>query len=82
MPIYEYKCTSCGKVTEVMESINSQNKEKECPACSGKAEKIMSVSGFQLKGGGWYNQGYAKGSSCASADSSSPKCASCPAASE
>ncbi|MCD8492020.1 MAG: zinc ribbon domain-containing protein [Geovibrio sp.] len=80
MPIYEYRCRSCGKVTEMMESITSVEKVKECPACKGEAERIMSVSGFQLKGGGWHDQGYSKSPSCASADSASPKCASCPAA--
>lgn len=80
MPIYEYKCKSCGKISEMMESITSEEKIKECPECKGEAARIMSVSGFQLKGGGWYNNGYSKESACSSADSSSPKCASCPAA--
>jgi putative FmdB family regulatory protein len=79
MPIYEYKCSSCGKVTERMESINSTEKVKECPECHGKSERIMSVSGFQLKGGGWHSQGYSKDNGC-SAKSDSPACASCPAA--
>ncbi|WP_022850781.1 FmdB family zinc ribbon protein [Limisalsivibrio acetivorans] len=80
MPIYEYKCSSCGEVTEMMEKITSDQNQKECPKCGGEASRIMSVTSFQLKGGGWYNQGYDNASACSSKDSSSEKCATCPAA--
>ena len=29
-----------------------------CPDCSGSVKKLMSMSSFQLKGGGWYSDGY------------------------
>jgi putative FmdB family regulatory protein len=81
MPIYEYACENCGKVTEKLVNISSDNQETDCPECGGKAVKIMSASAFHLKGGGWYSQGYSKDSapSC-SAKSDSPACKSCPAA--
>jgi predicted nucleic acid-binding Zn ribbon protein len=31
--------------------------------CGGKVKKIISMSSFHLKGGGWYSDGYASGSS-------------------
>lgn len=78
MPIYEYVCQNCGKKTEKLVSISSAETEIDCPECGHKAEKIMSSTSFQLKGGGWYAQGYSDKPSC-SAKSDSPKCKSCPA---
>jgi putative FmdB family regulatory protein len=54
MPIYEYKCTSCGHRKEVLQKL-SDAPLKACPAC-GKAtlSKLISAAGFQLKGSGWY----------------------------
>lgn len=78
MPIYEYACGKCGKVTEKLVGISSATDEIECD-CGGKADKIMSASAFHLKGGGWYSSGYSKDSGC-SAKSDSPACKSCPAA--
>ncbi len=46
MPIYEYECKKCGRITE----------ERK-----GKLEKLISLSSFQLTGTGWYATDYAKG---------------------
>jgi len=79
MPIYEYACEKCGKVTEKLVSISSENGEIECPDCKGIAPKIMSASAFHLKGGGWYSQGYSKNGGSCSVKKDSPACAACPA---
>ena len=70
MPIYEYRCTTCGHVLEVIQKLDDKPLKK-CPACSGSLEKLISRSAFQLKGGGWYSEGYggAKGSSSSSPSS-------------
>ena len=54
MPIYEYRCTSCGHEKEVLQKL-SDPPLTECPAC-GKAalRKLVSAAGFHLKGSGWY----------------------------
>lgn len=54
MPIYEYACQACGHALEVIQKMGD-NPLKDCPAC-GKPQlkKLMSASGFQLKGSGWY----------------------------
>jgi putative FmdB family regulatory protein len=54
MPIYEYRCTSCGFEQEVLQKI-SETPLTDCPSC-GKAafSKLISAAGFQLKGTGWY----------------------------
>ena len=57
MPIYEYRCKSCGEVIEVIQQFSDRPLRK-CKACSGRLEKLISRTAFQLKGGGWYAQGY------------------------
>ncbi len=58
MPIYEYVCGGCGKKHEAMQKISDKPLRK-CPVCgANKLKKALSLSGFQLKGGGWYKDGY------------------------
>jgi putative FmdB family regulatory protein len=54
MPIYEYRCRSCGFEKEYLQKL-SDAPISDCPSC-GKAEmaKLVSAAGFQLKGSGWY----------------------------
>lgn len=54
MPIYEYRCGSCGFEAEFLQKV-SDPLRTECPEC-GKAtlQKLVSAAGFQLKGNGWY----------------------------
>lgn len=58
MPIYEYQCQKCKKVHEIWQKI-TEDPVTKCPACKGKLERLMSAVGFELKGGGWYKDGYA-----------------------
>ena len=54
MPIYEYRCSSCGKELEALQKL-SDTPLKTCPACHADTlVKLMSAAGFQLKGSGWY----------------------------
>jgi putative FmdB family regulatory protein len=54
MPFYEYTCKACGHNLEVLQRMSDQPLTS-CPEC-GKHElqKMISHSGFQLKGQGWY----------------------------
>lgn len=86
MPVYEYECKSCNKVFEVQQKM-ADKPLTSCPDCEGEVKKLMSMSSFQLKGGGWYADGYASSSGKEAAATSAPACASgggcagCPAAS-
>jgi putative FmdB family regulatory protein len=66
MPIYEYRCEKCGKIFEVLQRF-SDDPLKIHEACGGEVEKLISHSAFQLKGSGWYQTDYAKGSAAAQA---------------
>ncbi len=54
MPIYAYKCSSCGYAKDVLQKI-SDAPLTDCPEC-GKSSfaKQVTAAGFQLKGSGWY----------------------------
>ncbi|EZP48275.1 FmdB family zinc ribbon protein [Delftia sp. RIT313] len=54
MPIYAYKCGSCGHAKDVLRKI-SDAPLTTCPACGAEAfSKQLTAAGFQLKGSGWY----------------------------
>ena len=84
MPIYAYKCASCGHAKDVLQKI-SDPVLTACPAC-GEAtfHKQLTAAGFQLKGSGWYETDFKGASACAApaatASEGSSACAACPAA--
>jgi putative FmdB family regulatory protein len=59
MPVYEFEC-KCGNNFE--ELVKMGTNTSECPKCHSKAKKIMSQCTFELKGGGWYADGYSSSS--------------------
>jgi putative FmdB family regulatory protein len=74
MPIYEYRCSSCGEQQEVMQKI-SDPLLTICAKC-GKPTlvKMLTAAGFQLKGSGWYATDFkGKGSSSVLAQGSNGK---------
>ncbi len=62
MPLYEYRCKSCGKTFEIIQKFNDRPLRK-CSECSGQLEKLISRSSFQLKGGGWFINDYSSSGS-------------------
>jgi putative FmdB family regulatory protein len=54
MPIYEYRCGSCGVEKEYLQKI-SDAPISSCESCGQPTmTKLISAAGFQLKGSGWY----------------------------
>jgi len=54
MPIYAYKCDSCGFAKDVLQKISDQPLV-QCPSCQADTfKKQVTAAGFQLKGSGWY----------------------------
>src|SRR5437016_12378378 len=85
MPLYEYKCAKCGDVLEVLQKFSDLPLKKH-QGCGGKLEKLISRSGIQFKGSGWYITDYARagsqkseGSSEGNADAKTDTAAEAPA---
>jgi len=74
MPLYEYKCSKCGAVFEVLQKINDPPLKK-CIRCQGPVEKLLSPPALQFKGSGWYVTDYASKAKQApdSKDTAQPK---------
>ena len=81
MPIYEYNCQECGHRFSKLESIMSEERVKTCPECGGEAKRIVSLTSFQLKGGGWFSTGYSKETNTSKNSTINSACANCSAAS-
>jgi len=61
MPVYEYKCDSCGAVFEVIQKF-SDEPLKIHKNCGGRLERLISPPALQFKGTGWYITDYARNS--------------------
>lgn len=86
MPIYAYKCGSCGHAKDVLQKM-SDAPLTACPVCGAEAfSKQLTAPGFQLKGSGWYATDFKGGSSAPAAapacDAGGSACAAagCPSA--
>ena len=54
MPIYAYRCDSCGFEKDHLQKMNDPALTT-CPECSQESyKKQLTAAGFQLKGQGWY----------------------------
>jgi putative FmdB family regulatory protein len=54
MPIYEYTCSKCEKLSDVLQKLN-EPAPATCPTCGaeGTLSRVVSRTSFVLKGGGW-----------------------------
>lgn len=74
MPIYEYRCDSCGFQKEHLQKM-SDALLTACPECSQESyQKLVTAAGFQLKGSGWYATDFKGGSSAAAKPDNVPPC--------
>jgi putative FmdB family regulatory protein len=66
MPIYAYKCESCGFAKDVLQKMSDAPLEI-CPSCAQPSfKKQLTAAGFQLKGSGWYATDFKGGPSAGS----------------
>jgi putative FmdB family regulatory protein len=69
MPIYAYRCDSCGHAKDVLQKI-SDPLLTVCPACGAEQfKKQVTAAGFQLKGSGWYVTDFRGGATPAAGES-------------
>lgn len=77
MPIYAYKCETCGFAKDVLQKM-SDPQLTDCPSCGASAfRKQVTAAGFQLKGSGWYATDF-KGGTSAPATASATATATAP----
>jgi putative FmdB family regulatory protein len=70
MPIYAYKCESCGYAKDVLQKL-SDVPLTDCPQCGASSfKKQLTAASFQLKGSGWYVTDFRGGDSEAKASKS------------
>ena len=62
MPIYEYRCSTCGTSSRRCRSFGRAARRPARPASSDALVKQVSAAGFQLKGSGWYVTDFRSGS--------------------
>jgi putative FmdB family regulatory protein len=61
MPIYEYRCESCGHEMDALQKV-SDAPLVDCPECGEPAlKKLISRAAFRLKGSGWYETDFKQG---------------------
>lgn len=58
MPLYEYECSKCHKIIEIIQKVG-ETAPKKCPYCGGALKKLLSTPAIQFKGSGWYVTDYA-----------------------
>jgi putative FmdB family regulatory protein len=59
MPLYEYKCLSCGKHFDALQKFSDEPIQIH-EECGGPVERLISPPAFHFKGSGWYVTDYAK----------------------
>jgi putative FmdB family regulatory protein len=73
MPIYAYKCESCGVRQDVLQKI-SDPVLSTCPSCGAPSfVKQVTAAGFQLKGSGWYVTDFRGGAAAAGDKADKPE---------
>ena len=50
---FDYRCLTCDKRFELQFPIGEAPQRAPCPDCGEEAKKLISRTGFILKGGGW-----------------------------
>jgi putative FmdB family regulatory protein len=79
MPIYAYKCESCGHAKDVLQKV-SDAPLTDCPACGAATfRKQLTAAGFQLKGSGWYATDFKGSAGGTAATAAAPAAESKPA---
>jgi putative FmdB family regulatory protein len=79
MPIYAYRCQSCGFAKDVLQKV-SDPVLVDCPEChQPKFAKQLTAAGFHLKGTGWYVTDFKNGQQKPPAAASSSAAGSDPA---
>lgn len=68
MPIYSYRCSSCGKEYDAFKSFDDSDKDDICPSCGAVSKRMITEPGAVIyKGTGYYctDNSHSSGCNCA-----------------
>ena len=69
MPVYEYRCRTCGHQFDIQQSF-TDDALSVCPECEGELRKVFAPVGISFKGSGFYKTDSRPGSSKSSSGGS------------
>ena len=81
MPLYEYRCTTCGYSFEKIQHFSTEP-ESVCPKCQGVLIRPVTAPAIQFKGSGWYVNDYAAKGKSRSSEATSESAAENPSSAE
>lgn len=74
MPIYDYRCSDCGKTYDVFHKVREVKEDVVCPHCHSSAHlRLISAPSIRVKGRGAYDA--APAPSCADLSCCGGECA-------
>ncbi len=76
MPIYDFRCSSCGHKFEYF-TFKLNGQQVNCECCGSVANRLISPVGIIFKGSGFYVTDSRKSSTLTSTDSSDAKTDTC-----
>jgi putative FmdB family regulatory protein len=59
MPVYEYRCKTCGRTHEIEHGFHDERPSR-CPACGGPLSRVFAPVGIVFKGSGFHKTDYAR----------------------
>ncbi|HTZ56097.1 MAG TPA: FmdB family zinc ribbon protein [Candidatus Acidoferrum sp.] len=72
MPLYDYRCATCGKVTEIRHGFNETN-SAPCPRCGGALARVFNPAPIIFNGSGFYKTDSRPAQKTSDAKSEPPK---------
>ena len=78
MPLYDYKCTQCGKIREIRHGFDESHDES-CPACGAALRRVFNPAPIVFKGSGFYVNDSRRGSAGSIGSSKSDVASEAPA---
>jgi len=55
MPIYQYECTECKEITDVVRGITESAPDPFCESCNSTLKRVYSNIGVTFRGSGFYS---------------------------
>lgn len=74
MPLYEYRCATCGERFELLRPMSRSTEPATCPAGHRRGERVLSLFAAQIKGGDGAAVSMGEGGGCGGCASGACAC--------